>query len=153
MLDILINKFSLHGNWVDLIFILTLIYFILTAHGFIDTIMDVAAFLMAIFFSYKSYAFFGNLILTYFSMPHGLANATGFFIAWFLSETILFFIITKISRHILYKTEHHPLNIIFGYLGGVLKTFVIFLFCISLVFSLPVRGQIKEAILESFTGP
>jgi uncharacterized protein YkwD len=153
MIEDLINKYSLHGNWVDLIFILLIIYFILTTTGFIDTFVDVIGFILAIFFSYKFYAFFGHLLVANFSLPKGLANASGFFIAWFIVETILFITIAKFASKFIAKFEKHPLNKIFGFMAATLQAAVIFLFFVSLIFAFPVGGQIKEAILQSRTGP
>jgi len=148
-----LEKFSLHGNWVDLIFILLLIYFILTSEGFLDTLFDSVGFVFALFFSYKFYSFFGRILILNFSLPQGLSYASGFFIAWFFAEIILYFIISLISKKYLNELQNNKYNTFFGFIASIIQAFVIFLFFVSLVFALPVRGQIKEAILESKTGP
>ncbi len=140
-------------NWVDLVFVLLVIYFVITSRGFVDTFLDLAGFIFALVFSYKFYAFFGRWSIVYLSLPHGLANAIGFFIAWATAEMILFILISVISSRFLRTLQNNPLNTYLGYLASALQAFFIYLFFISLVFALPVRGQIKEAILQSRTGP
>lgn len=149
----LLEKFSLHGNWVDLVFILLLVYFISTSEGFLDTIFDAFGFVFALFFSYKFYSFFGKLLIANFALPQGLSYASGFFIAWFFAEIILYFVISLFSERYLKELKNNKYNIFFGFIASTIQTFVIFLFFVSLVFALPVRAQIKEAILNSRTGP
>lgn len=153
MLDSILSNSSLHGNWVDLVFILLTIYFILTSSGFVATFLDMAGFVFAMIFSYKFYAFFGKLLILNFSFPHGLANATGFFIAWAIAEMILYAAISFLSARFLQNLQKNSLNTFFGYLASALQAFFIYLFFVSLVFALPVKGQIKEVILQSRTGP
>jgi len=149
----LLNKFSLHGNWVDLVLILLLIYFILTGKGFLDTLFDAIGFVFSLFFSYKFYSFFGKLLLFNFSLPQGLSYASGFLIAWIFAEMILYLFISTLSKKYLKDLQNNKYNMFFGFIASIIQTFVIFLFIVSLVFALPVRGQIKEAILNSRTGP
>lgn len=153
MINNLLEKLSAHGNWVDLIFILLLIYFILTNKGFLDTLLDLIGFVFSLFFSYKFYSFFGQLLVANFSLPKGLSYAAGFFIAWFVAEVILYSLLSLFFRRFFRSIEQYPLNRILGYVAAVAQTVLIFLFLVSLIFSLPVRGQIKEDILQSRTGP
>ncbi len=149
----IIEQFSLHGNWVDLLFILLLIYFIITSSGFIDTLFDALGFIFSLIFSYKFYSFFGALLVSNFALPKGLSYASGFFIAWIVSETILYFAISILSEKFLKDFQENKYNVFFGFVAAIFQTVVIFLFFVSLVFALPVRGQIKQAILDSRTGP
>lgn len=153
MLDQFIQRYSLYGNWVDLVFILLLIYFILTGEGFIDRLFDAIGFVFSLFFSYKFYSFFGKLLILNFSLPQGLSYASGFFIAWIFAEMILYFIISLFSEKYLKDLQNNKYNMFFGFIASIIQTFVIFLFFVSLMFALPVRGQIKESILNSRTGP
>lgn len=152
-MDQLIENFSLQGNWVDVIFLLVLLYFILTNRGFIHTILDVLGFLFSLLLSYRLYAFFGKIIAENFTIPRGIANAVGFFIAWFIAEIILYLIFTSLYQSFLHKLHRNPVDKSLGYLAGAIQACIIFLFFISLIFALPVRGQVKQAIMESRTGP
>lgn len=140
-------------NWVDAIFVFIIFYFILTSRGFIETILDVVGFIFSLAAAYKLYTFVGGLLLTYFHFTRGIANAFGFFISWFLFETVLFTIIYILIIRLLGNVRLHPINRYLGKVAGALHGFVIFLFLVSLVFSFPTRGQIKQSILDSRTGP
>lgn len=120
MLEEFLRKFSLHGNWVDLIFLITFFYFILTNSGFIRKFFEGLGFLISLFFSYKFYSFFGKLLVFNFSLSKGIANAIGFFIAWFLAEAIVFLIIRSILSR-LEKFERNPINISLGVIAAFIQ--------------------------------
>lgn len=151
--DKFIQAYSLRGNWVDLIFIIIVIYFILTSRGLLDTLFEAFGFIFSLLFSYQFYSFFGKLLAVNFSFPRGISYALGFFIAWFLAESIFFILIKTLAYPLTYKLREHPLNRWLGYLVAPIHAGVIFLFFISFIFAFPVRGQIKQAILDSKTGP
>lgn len=148
-----LTKYSLHGNWVDAIFILVVVYFLLTNRGFIFGILEVLGFLTSLIFSYKFYPFFGALLFANFSLPKGISYAIGFFMAWFLIETGLYFLLAYLSSKLLVKFHDTDINRYLGMIPAVLQACLMFLFFISLTFALPVRGQIKQDILDSKVGP
>jgi uncharacterized protein YkwD len=152
-MDTFLKNYSLGGNWVDLIFIVILLYFILSNRGLIDTVLDIAGFLFSLLLSYRLYNFFGKLLTYNFSFPPGISNAAGFFIAWFIVEIIIFFGLTLLSLHIFDRFKKNQINQILGYPAGGVHACIIFLFFVSLVFALPVKGQVKQAIIDSRTGP
>jgi uncharacterized protein YkwD len=45
------------------------------------------------------------------------------------------------------------MNLLLGYALGAVRGALLFLFFVSLAFALPVRGQLKQAILDSHSGP
>ncbi len=153
MIDQFLAQYSLHGNWVDLTFILLLLYFMLSSRGLIRTVLEALGFIFSLVLSYKLYAFFGKLLILNFSVNQGIAFAAGYFIAWFVSEIVFYLIISNIPPEILKRFEKNPLNQVLGYVAGALQGGIIFLFLISLIFAFPVRPQIKQAILESRSGP
>jgi uncharacterized protein YkwD len=152
-MDQFLNSFSLHGNWVDLAFVLVVLYFLFTNRGFLDTMLDVVGFVLALIFSYRLYNVIGRLLVYNFALPNGISNAIGFFIAWFFLEMFIFIVTTLLSIHVFDPYKKNPLNRGLGYLAGFIQAVVIFLFFISLIFAFPVKGQIKRDILESKTGP
>ncbi len=143
----------MQGNWVDLVFLLLIVYFVLTNNGFIDTFFEGMGFLVSLFVSYKLYALFGNLLIVNFTFPKGIAEAAGFFIAWFLAEAFFYLIIGTVLIPHLKKLEEHPVNISLGFLAAAFQASLLFLFVVSLIFAFPVQGQIKNDILNSRTGP
>ena len=153
MIEQFLQKYSLHGNWVDLIFILLILYFIFSSRGFINSLIEAGGFIFALIFSYKIYSIFGQLLISNFSFPRGLAFAAGYFIAWFLSEIIFYFLISLIPKSFFENLSKHPLNTTLGFITGAFQASIIYLFFVSLIFAFPVRPQIKEAVLNSRTGP
>lgn len=153
MFEQFMEKYSLHGNWIDLAFIILIFYFIFTQKGFINTFLEAVAFIFSLIFSYKFYALFGKLLILNFSFSKGIAQAIGFFIAWFLAEIILSVIALRFLARLFDKFQKHRLNLYLGIFAAIIQAATIFLFFVSLVFIFPVRGQVKQALLESRTAP
>ena len=153
MFEQFIEKYSLRGNWIDLAFIILILYFVLTQKGFINTFLEAVAFIFSLIFSYKFYAFFGKFLILNFSIPKGIAQVSGFFIAWFLAEIIFSVIALRLLAKLFDKFQKHPLNVSLGIIAAVIQASTIFLFFVSLVFAFPVRGQIKQALIDSRTAP
>ncbi|OGK08385.1 hypothetical protein A2767_06375 [Candidatus Roizmanbacteria bacterium RIFCSPHIGHO2_01_FULL_35_10] len=153
MFEQFIEKYSLRGNWIDLAFIILILYFIITQKGFIHTFLEAVAFIFSLFFSYRLYSFFGKLLILNFSFPKGMAQAVGFFIAWFIAEIIFSVISVRFLSKPLERFQKNKLNKSLGFVAAIIQACTIFLFFTSLVFTFPVRGQIKQALLNSRTAP
>ena len=153
MLEQFLEKYSLRGNWIDLAFIILIVYFVLTQKGFINTFLEAVAFIFSLFFSYRFYAFFGRLLILNFSFPKGIAQASGFFIAWFLAEIIISVIALPLLAKLFARFQKHPVNNSLGVVAAIIQASTIFLFFVSFVFAFPVRGQVKQALLDSRSGP
>lgn len=143
----------LQNNWVDLLFIAIILAFAASARGLLSTTIEILSFIFSLLFSYRFYSFFGILLTKYFSTPTGIANAAGFFIAWSVMEAILYILIFYLSHKYLASLHQHPVNQRLGFIAGIFQGAFIFLFLTSIIFALPVRGNIKNDILESRTGP
>lgn len=148
-----LNQLSFKGNWVDLVFILLVLYFLLTQSGLIKTFFEMLGFVFSIIFSYRFYYFFANLLINNFSIAKGFANVGGFLIAWFISEIIFSLIFYKFIYPLFKKFNRHPFNFALGLIAGVIQAGLLFLFIISLFFAFPIRGEIKRDIISSETGP
>ncbi len=146
------QQLNVRGAWIDLIFVGLLLYFIITNTGFVNTIFDVIGFLFSLFFSYVFYKNIGNALFVEFSLPPGLSNALGFFVAWVFSELLTSVTFTLFLSKFLRYMRNNAVNRVLGFIPAVIQACLLFLFFVSLVFALPVKGQIKEAILQSRTG-
>lgn len=144
---------SFQGNWVDLVFLALVLYFMLTNNGFVQTLLEATGFLFSLFASFALYGFFGRLLISSFTLPHGLGYALGFFVAWFLSELVFYLTVSHLSLRLFKAFLNHPLNKILGYGAGLIQASILFLFFVSLVFSFPVSGSVKQDILNSRSGP
>jgi uncharacterized protein YkwD len=140
-------------NWVDLVFVGLTLFFILTTRGFLSTFLEVIGFIISLFLSYRFYWIFGAFVHSHFNISQGFANVIGFFLVWFLSEVILFITIYYMAHKYLGAIHNHPWNRYLGFIAAIMQAFMIFLFFISLIFALPVKGDIKNDILHSYSGP
>src|SRR3989344_5988922 len=153
MISEFMEKYSLRGNWIDLIFVFLIIYFVYTQRGFINTFLEAMAFIFSLLFSYKFYGFIAKLLILNFSFSKGIAQASGFFVAWFLAEIIFSVIVLRLLAKLFVRFQKNPINISLGFVAAIIQASTIFLFFVSLVFAFPVRGQVKQALLESRSGP
>lgn len=153
MLDSIIQQFSFRGNVVDLVFLFLIIIFVLSSRGCIESLFELFSFLGSIIFSFSTYSFFGKIFIHNFTLPAGIANVVGFFIAWFISESILYVVTLILLSKFFENLRTKPLNKTLRFVPSCLHACVIYLFFISLIFALPVRGTVKEKILQSQTGP
>jgi len=136
-------------NWVDLLIIALLIFFIFDALGrsFLSELLDLVSFLLASFLSLRYYNFPAKLIENNFSMPHGLSLVLGFMIVWFCSEIIFFLIagkaLPKIPKpKILHKNYFPPIP-------AFLKALIFIAIFLVLIATFPIQPSIKKAVQDS----
>lgn len=141
------------GNVIDLIFISVLVVFILSSKGFIESLFELLGFLGSIIIAFSVYSFFGKVLIQNFIVLRGIANALGFFVAWFIAESVIYLVTYFIMSKYLVNIKEKPFNKSLRIIPAIIHACIIYLFFISLIFSLPVRGTVKEKILASKTGP
>jgi uncharacterized protein YkwD len=127
--------------------------FMLTSKGILSTLLEMFSFLASLLFAYRFFNLFGMLLQTYLHIPKGISDAVGFFLAWMIIESILYMMIYFFSRKYLLHVHLNKWNQRLGFIAAVFQGCLIFLFIISLVFALPVKGAIKNDILKSNVGP
>lgn len=140
-------------NWVDILFLFFLVYFIFMGTDFITALCDLFSFILTILLSYKVYLFFANLLIIHLSMAHGIARAVGFFIAWFIIETLIFIVVRLILSKLPHHVYSHHINRYLAFIPSTIQAMLFFLLIIVTIFSLPVKATVKESILNSNTGP
>ena len=141
------------ANWVDIGFAVVILYFILSSHGLLQVILEFIGLFISIFIAYTFYSQIGGMVAQVFNLPTGIAEAAGFFVAWFLIETIVSLILRLTLFPLLRPLMANKINRVLGYAAGTFQGMLFFLFIVSLVFALPVRGNVKQAVLDSRTGP
>ncbi len=145
---------SLHGNYVDLIIILVLIFFI--HHGFINgfwsILIDFISFFGALLISLKSYKLASYILKSNFSLNSTIANALGYLAMAIVAEIaisfILDFLIKKLPPKILKNKVTKFLGVILSFLQGI----ILITFAIIFVISLPINPEIKTDIANSKLG-
>jgi uncharacterized protein YkwD len=144
----------LQTNWVDLIILVILAYFISEAwrFGFWVVLADFVSFLLALFIALTGYQFIGNFLRNYFSLSHSLSNALGFLITAALAEAIIAFTLTKAIRKIPYKFWRKSWSKFFAIFPALGQGMILLSFILILILGLPLSPNIKADITKSNIG-
>ncbi len=129
---------------------------------------DFLSFILSFLLGLKGYGIIGAALTGTFSIPHGFANAIGFFVIAFFSH-----IITSILFHRMYGSlsrrfaplqedfsSSHPmmtayiqsLNRFLGVLPGAASAFVLLSFFLTLIIALPFSPFLKKTVASSSLG-
>lgn len=151
---------SLGLNWVDLVIIGVLIFFVLEALGrpLILEFLDFISFLIAFFISFSLYNLPAKFFETEFKVAHGLSLVLGFMAMWFISETVFYLIVRMILPRIpnfnegnLLSFRNKSLNVL-SILPAVLRGLVFISLILVLIATFPIQPNIKKAVMESKIG-
>ncbi len=146
--------FALHGNWVDLIIILVLIFFIHQGfvNGFWSIFIDFVAFFGALLISLKTYNFGSKFLESNFSLNRPLANALGYLIVAVISEIIISFGLTFLIKKLPQKILKNHITKYLGIALSLGQGILFIAFTLVLAISLPVNPAIKTDISNSKIG-
>jgi len=139
-------------NYVDLLIIIVLLFYAIegVSLGFWLAILDLGSFVSSFLIGLTFYSFFGKILLDLFSIPKGFSNAIGFFIAAFLAEIIINFVLKQYGQKLIPKVNlSFLLNKIAGGVASVLSGLVLVAFIATLVVSLPLSSFLKNSISSS----
>lgn len=148
------NAPSLNSNWIDLIIIVIVLFFVLEGirHGFWVILADFLSFLGSLLFSFWGYMYAARLLRANFSLSPSISNAVGFLITAILSEALLGFLfglaITRLPKK-LKKLKGQKILAFFPALGEGL---VIVGFILTLTIGLPVSPKIKVSVTQAKIG-
>jgi len=148
------SGFALHGNWVDLAIIAVFIFFL--AEGLIDrfipSMLNLIGFVITYASALKFYSFASNLLIDNFSLPHGIANALGFFAIAVLTEGLYNIISGVIYNKIPPALKFSAFNRYLGFLPALGNGILLVSFILTLIVTLPTSPLIKKTILDSRIG-
>lgn len=143
-------------NFVDLVIILILIFYTIegVSSGFLNSILDLAAFIISFSSGLLFYSFFGKLLFTNFSIPIGFSNAAGFFIAAFVSEILSSFLlrtfVPRSGREFRWtKKLSTILDSALGGFSSFVSGLLLVSFLVTLAISLPLSPFIKKNVSSS----
>lgn len=141
-------------NWVDLVIILLILFFIYESVGrnFLSEILDSASFIIAFFASLRFYNEFAQFFISNFHTPNSLAKIFGFLSVWFLVETVFFgiihFVVFKAISNIKYPHQLNKLSAIPALFRGLVFISII----LVLLGTFPIQPKIKKDIQDSLIG-
>ncbi len=144
----------LNGNYIDLIIILILIYYISEAfrHGFWIILVDFISFFGSLVLSLQFYQYVSDFLKINFSLNLSISNAIGFLISAIIFEYLLSFGLGYLLHKLPEKIKKHRLNRFFGIIPALGEGAVIISFLLTIIMVLPVRPQFKNDIDKSQIG-
>ncbi len=150
----MINIAGLQFNWVDLVILVILAYFIVSGitHGFWVTMANFLAFLGALLISLRLYPFAAALLRQNFSMSHAVSNAVGFLAIAVVVEVALGIILGHIFKKFPNNFSKKKGWKLLGAFPSLGEGLILIAFILTLIVSLPVAPKVKEGISESVIG-
>jgi len=145
---------NLNGNWVDLVIILILIFFVSEAWrvGFWYLLADFASFLGSLIISLRGYQFTAFFLRENFSLSHSIANALGFLATAILAETLLGFIFISAVAKLPREAWKHWANKTLSVLPALGEGLILVAFLLTLVIGFPINPAVKKDVAESRIG-
>lgn len=145
---------ALQGNWVDLVIILILIYFLSEAwrHGFWVLLADFVSFFGSLLISLAGYKLASKFLQNNFSFSHSTSNALGFLLVAIISEAVLGYLFAHLISRLPEKLWKSKYQKYLGIIPALGEGFILIAFILTFILSLPVNPQLKEAVSESQIG-
>jgi len=148
-------------NFLDIVIVLIILFYVREGYtlGFTIAFMDLLSFIIAFIGALKFYGILANFFTTFFNMPLGLANALGFFIVAFVSEIILSLLTRRAARYLpglpagsSFSKVFGSLNHWLGIIPGMISSFIILSFLLTVIVTFPSSPFIKQAVNNSVIG-
>jgi uncharacterized protein YkwD len=145
---------ALHGNWVDLLIIVIVIFFIYQGflHGFWSILIDFVAFFGALLISLKTYKLGSSFLQSNFSLNYALSNALGYLFMAVTAEILISFIVTFLIKKIPQKILKNRFTKVMGIFLSLGQGLILIAFVITFAISLPISPAIKTDISNSKIG-
>lgn len=141
-------------NWVDLVIIILLLFFIYESIGrnLLGEILDSASFIIAFAASLRFYNEISSFFINNFQIPNSLSKIFGFLAVWFMVETVFFGLIhLVIFRTIKNLSFPKALNSL-SFIPALFRGLVFISIILVLLGTFPVQPKIKKDIHNSMIG-
>ncbi len=153
----------LNENYIDLVIVLILTYFATEVfrHGFWVILADFISFFGSLILSLRFYKYVAVFLKSSFSLNMSVSNAIGFLFAAIIFEFTLGLVLGYLVYKLPKKLKNHKINkqsfagFVNKFLGvilGIGEGLVIVSFLLTLIVALPLKLQIKVAVVESKIG-
>ncbi len=142
------------GNFVDLIILFLLFIWMFDGweRGFFHLLADLFAFLGSFLFGLRFYSRVAFLFIEYFALSRGFANALGFFLVYSVAQTIFHLIFLQALKGVPLNLLPRFLRKFLGIFPALLNGLIVIAAIITIVVSLPIREDVKLAVVESQIG-
>lgn len=148
----MLNSFK--GNWVDLVIIVILLYYVFEAfrYGLWSIVIDFVSFLGSLLLSLFTYKYIATLLKSNFNLPLSFANAFGFVVSAILLEIILGYMFTYLIRKLPKKVLEFKYNKFIALIPSLGEGLILVAFLLTAVIALPVLPQVKKDVTASKIG-
>jgi len=148
------DTFSLNGNWVDLVVLIILFFFVSEAWrvGFWYLLADFLSFLGSLIISLRGYQYVAHFLRDSFSLPNSIANALGFLSAAVIVESILGIILVNLVSKLPKKVWKSWWNKALAALPALGEGLIFVGFILTLLVGFPINPGIKRDLVESKIG-
>jgi len=146
--------YLLQGNYIDLIIILILIFFVAEGVrvGLWPMLADFFSFLFSIIFALILYPLFSDLVKSNFSISHSFSNVLGFLFAAVLLGAAFSYFISLFVHKIPLKLWKNRWNHFVAVIPAIGEALILVAFILTLVIGIPVSPEIKSDISDSKIG-
>ncbi len=141
-------------NIVDAIIIAALLYYLADGYrrGCLNIIMELISFIISSLAGLYLSGFVGKNIVNWFNMPNTYGPSLGFIFVWVLLQGIFAVLIYLIDKHISNQMEESRTNKIIGIFTSELRGLIFISLILIFVMILPIGGDIKNIVNNSFIG-
>lgn len=148
-------------NSLDLIMLAVIIFYSYEGYllGFILALLDFSSFILAFLFGLVAFSSVGSLLVHYFSLPQGVANAIGFFLVALVTEIVVSLLTRRFFRRMSERTQKHgvppfltKLNHPLGILPGLASSYILLSFILTVIIALPTSPVLKQLVSDSRLG-
>jgi len=145
---------SLNGNWVDLVIILILFYFLLDSsrHNFFVILIEFLSFLLSLLLGFQLYNYLSSLLISNFSLPNFVSRAISFLAIVSFSEAVLASVMFYFYKKIPFRVKTLKFLSVLKYVIGILDGLILTAFILLLSLSFPIPDSIQKDITSSKIG-
>lgn len=139
-------------NWVDLVIIFLMLFFIIETIGrsFLLELLDLVSFILALILSFRFYNDVSKIFESKFQIPHGLSLVIGFMASWFATEIVFYFLVRILLPKI--PSFKIPGVKFLSVFPAVLRGLIFISIILVLIATFPVQPNIKKAVNDSKIG-
>ncbi|MCL5439183.1 MAG: CvpA family protein [Patescibacteria group bacterium] len=146
---------SIGLNFFDIIILIIFIFYAIEGYsiGFFSSLFDLTSFILSFVLALKFYSLIGKLLVNFFHIPQGFADAGGFFIVFIFLDIIVNIILKKkILNRFPVKLIHNKASHILGVIPAIFSAGILVSFILTLIISLPFSAFLKESVSSSKIG-
>lgn len=145
-------------NFVDIAIIIVILIYAIEGYalGVVRSTLDFITFVISFIFGIAFYSFFSEILVNNLGLPKGFGNALGFFLAAFLCEVVLTFLLRKfVMPYVMLKTSgfsSEKRDKFLGIIPGVFSAIILLAFVLTMIVALPLSPFLKNSVSQSRLG-